>query len=67
MRYLQSTIGGSGRRARERRMAVIREDQQEEIKAPRVESLRDRVPFSARGTLPPRELPRLQLDPELYS
>jgi hypothetical protein len=44
--------------ARGRRMAVIRENCQEEIKAPRVEPLRDRVPFSARGTLPHRELPR---------
>jgi hypothetical protein len=41
-------------------MAVIREDQQEETKAPKIESLRDRVPFSARGTLPP---PRVTLAP----
>jgi hypothetical protein len=40
-------------------MAVIRENWQEEIKALRVESLWDWVPFSARGTLPHRELPRL--------
>jgi hypothetical protein len=48
-------------------MAVIRENQQEKIKAPRVKSLRDRVPFSARGTLSPQELPRLQLSPKPYS
>jgi hypothetical protein len=47
-----------------RRMAVIIEDQQEETETPKVKLLRDRVPFSARGTLPPRECPRIQMDPE---
>jgi hypothetical protein len=44
-------------------MVVIREDQQGENKKPKVELLQHWVPFSARGTLPPRELPRIQMDP----
>jgi hypothetical protein len=53
---LKSTIGGSGRRTMGRRMAVIIEDQQEETETPKVKLLRDRVPFSARGTLPPQRV-----------
>jgi hypothetical protein len=49
---------GSGRRAEGWRMAVIMEGWQRETKMLRIKSLRDRVPLSARGTLPHREVPR---------
>jgi hypothetical protein len=55
---LAEYLGGSGRRTRGWRMAVIRENWQEEIKAPRVESLRDRVPFSAGELSPTESYPR---------
>jgi hypothetical protein len=43
---------------------VTREDWQGENKTPKVKLLQQQVPFSARGTLPPGELPRIPMSQE---